>query len=81
MGRRSSPRAGASSNDAQLRPSSPTSPELFPKFRPFLAYVSERERLPGRGSRSMRPPLSSAFIEKYSMFSCSPEEADDDAPL
>jgi MoxR-like ATPase len=69
------------SNDAQLKAQLPTSPELFPKFRPFLAYVTEREQLPPGILPVDAAATEFGLLEKYSMFSCSPEEADDDAPL
>jgi Mg-chelatase subunit ChlI len=53
----------------------------FPKFQPFVAYVAERE--------TVVPPLrpidmavnSFRLLEQYSLFSCSEEESDDDAPV
>ncbi|MCI4357696.1 MAG: ATP-binding protein [Thermoplasmata archaeon] len=68
-------------NDAQLRSQLPSSPELFPKFRPFLAYVSQRERLPDSANAVDAAAAEFGLLDKYSVFSCSPEEADDDAPL
>ncbi|HEV2166077.1 MAG TPA: ATP-binding protein [Thermoplasmata archaeon] len=68
-------------NDAQLRSQLPGSPELFPKFRLFLAYVSQRERLPSPASAVDAAATEFGLLEKFSVFSCSPEDADDDAPL
>ena len=53
----------------------------FPKFRQFMAYVADRER----PTDPVRPvdAASNAFalLERYSLFSCTEEEADDDAPV
>lgn len=69
------------SGDAQLRGQLAASPELFPKFRTFAAYVAQRERLPSSLTAVDAAAAEFGLLEKYSMFSCSSEEADDDAPL
>jgi len=67
-------------DDATLRAQAATDTTVFPKFRTFVQYVSDRERpIPSL------PPMDVAanifrILEEYSLFSCK-DEADDDAPL
>lgn len=58
----------------------PSAP-VFPKFRAFVTYVGNRER-----PRSPVRPADAAvaafsLLERFSLFSCTGEEADDDAPV
>ena len=50
---------------------------IFPKFRPFIAYVSEREKLPS----TIRPVDAAlgafGLLERYSLFTCGEGETDD----
>ncbi len=51
----------------------------FPKFRAFTAYVGERDRRP-REVRAVDAAIRTfELLERYSMFTCAAEEADDDA--
>lgn len=63
--------------DAQLIEQVAQSGTLFPKFRPFVTYVAEREQVPA----SVRPVdaavASFGLLERYSLFSCGDDEADD----
>jgi MoxR-like ATPase len=53
----------------------------FPRFRAFTAYVGERGRRPA-GLRPADAAVGTfALLERYSMFTCQGEEADDDARL
>ncbi len=68
-------------SDAALTDQAASGGDLFPKFRPFVAFVSERERLPD-GIRPIDAALAEfGLLEKFSLFTCTPEGADDDAPL
>lgn len=53
----------------------------FPKFRPFVSFITEREA----PQAPVRPVDAAAtvfgLLEQYSVFSCGDAEADDDAPL
>ncbi len=66
-------------DDAELIEKVAGGSELFPKFRPFVTYVGERERVP----TSVRPVdaalASFGLLERYSLFSCAEEENDDAA--
>jgi MoxR-like ATPase len=67
--------------DAALKDQVAQGTSLFPKFRPFVTYVAEREH-----PRSPVRPVDAAaavfqLLERYSLFTCSGAEADDDAPL
>ncbi len=66
-------------NDAELIEKVAAGTDLFEKFRPFVSYVAERERVPP----SVRPvdAALAAFglLERYSLFSCAEEEGDDAA--
>jgi MoxR-like ATPase len=67
-------------DDAELRTQAATEPTLFPQFRTFARYVTERER-----PTPPLPPTDLAanifrLLEEYSLFSCMDED-DDDAPL
>ena len=54
---------------------------LFPRFRAFVTYVGGRER-PKDPVRPIDSAVSAfALLERFSLFSCSEEEADDDAPV
>jgi Mg-chelatase subunit ChlI len=67
--------------DAHLQEEVDTGSDVFGKFRTLLSFVQERERLP----ESVRPVQAAlaefSLLEKYSLFSCAGEEADDDATL
>jgi len=67
-------------DDAGLRVQVAGDGALFPRFRGFVGYVTQRER-PG----AQLPPVDAAvnvfrLLEEFSLFSCR-EEDDDDAPL
>jgi MoxR-like ATPase len=67
-------------DDAELRTQAATDTTLFPQFRTFVRYVTERER-----PATAVPPMDVAanifrLLEEYSLFSCKDED-DDDAPL
>ena len=67
-------------DDAELRGQAATDGPLFPQFRTFTRYVTERER-----PTTTLPPTDVAanvfrLLEEYSLFSCKDED-DDDAPL
>jgi MoxR-like ATPase len=67
-------------DDAELRAKSATDTTIFPQFRAFARYVSEREQPP----ESLAPADAGAnvfrLLEEYSLFTCKDED-DDDAPL
>jgi MoxR-like ATPase len=67
--------------DAALQAQVAGGSDLFPKFRPFVAFVGEREHLPPTARPIDAALAEFGLLEKYSLFSCAPEEADDDAPL
>jgi Mg-chelatase subunit ChlI len=68
-------------HDAHLTDEVATGGALFPKFRPFVAYVAERE-LPPESLRPVDAALAEfGLLEKFSLFTCGPEDMDDDAPL
>ncbi|HKV90234.1 MAG TPA: sigma 54-interacting transcriptional regulator [Thermoplasmata archaeon] len=53
----------------------------FPKFRAFTAYVGERGRRPP-GLRAVDAAVRTfELLERYSLFQCADEDADDDARL
>jgi Mg-chelatase subunit ChlI len=53
----------------------------FPKFRAFTAYVGDRGRRPA-GLRPVDAAVRTfELLERYSLFTCSEEDADDDARL
>ncbi len=53
----------------------------FAKFRPFVTYVSEREPAPA-GIEPLQAALSTFdLLERFSLFTCGPEDLDDDALL
>jgi len=67
-------------DDAGLRTEAGSQTALFPKFRSFARYVTEREP-----AASALPSLDAAanvfrLLEEYSLFTCAAED-DDDAPL
>ena len=67
-------------DDAALRAQAASDPTIFPKFRLFAQYVSDREHPP-----ATVPPLDLAanvfrILEEHSLFTCKDED-DDDAPL
>jgi MoxR-like ATPase len=69
------------SADAALKDQVAEGSTLFPKFRTFVTYVGDREH-----PRSPVRPVDAAtavfqLLERYSLFTCSGAEADDDAPL
>jgi hypothetical protein len=69
------------STDAALQAQVDAGPDGFGKFRTLVSFVQARERL----SEPVRPIQAAlaefSLLEKYSLFSCAGEEADDDAPL
>jgi hypothetical protein len=53
----------------------------FPKFRAFTSYVGERGRRPS-GVRPVDAAVRTfELLERYSLFTCAEEDADDDARL
>jgi MoxR-like ATPase len=67
--------------DAALQAQVDAGADVFGKFRTLVTFVQGRERLP-EGTRPLSAALAEfALLEKYSLFSCAGEEADDDAPL
>jgi Mg-chelatase subunit ChlI len=53
----------------------------FPKFQPFVAYVAEREHVVAP-TRPVDVAVNTfRLLEQYSLFTCSQEDADDDAPV
>ncbi len=67
-------------DDGQLRAQAATDSSIFPKFRTFAQYVTDREH-----PATQVPPLDVAanvfgILEEYSLFTCKDED-DDDAPL
>jgi MoxR-like ATPase len=68
-------------NDPALIDSIAAPGSEFPKFRAFTAYVGER----GRRPPGLRPVDAAVrtfeLLERYSLFTCSEEDADDDARL
>jgi len=68
-------------NDAALADSLDGGDTLFPRFRPFVTFVTERER-PGP---ALRPADAGravfSLLERFSLFTCEEEATDDDAPL
>lgn len=67
-------------DDAELRTQAASQATLFPKFRSFAGYVTERE--PGAESMASLDAAANVFrlLEEYSLFQCAAED-DDDAPL
>ncbi|MCI4335982.1 MAG: sigma 54-interacting transcriptional regulator [Thermoplasmata archaeon] len=63
--------------DAELIEQVAQGAAIFPKFRPFVTYVAEREHVPA----SVRPVdagvASFGLLERYSLFSCTEGETDD----
>ncbi len=65
--------------DALLQEQAREKTDLFPKFRLFTTYVVEREHPPA-AIVPLRAGLSAfALLEKYSLFNCAEEPADDGA--
>ncbi|MCI4339239.1 MAG: MoxR family ATPase [Thermoplasmata archaeon] len=67
-------------DDAELRTQAASDTTVFPQFRTFVRYVTEREH-----PATAVPPMDVAanifrLLEEYSLFSCKDED-DDDAPL
>jgi MoxR-like ATPase len=67
-------------DDAELRTQAASDTTVFPQFRTFVRYVTEREH-----PTTPVPPMDVAanifrLLEEYSLFSCK-DEVDDDAPL
>ncbi len=67
-------------DDAALLRQSASDPTVFPRFRAFARYVTERER-PGEGVAPFDAGASVfRLLDEHSLFACSNED-DDDAPL
>jgi len=67
-------------DDAELRSQLGTDGPLFPRFRSFARYVSDRES-PGTAASPADAAVNVfRLLEEFSLFSCR-EEDDDDAPL
>jgi hypothetical protein len=66
--------------DAELRTQAASGAAVFPKFRSFAGYVTERE--PAAASLPSLDAAANVFrlLEEYSLFKCAAED-DDDAPL
>ncbi|HEV2429305.1 MAG TPA: ATP-binding protein [Thermoplasmata archaeon] len=67
--------------DAQLIEEVHGTGSTFPRFRTFVRFVGDRGRLPAAVRPVDGAVAEFALLEKYSLFSCAGEEADDDAPL
>ncbi len=67
-------------DDAVLRTQATTDATLFPQFRTFARYVSERERPPSTLATADVAANVFRLLEEHSLFSCQDED-DDDAPL
>ncbi|MCI4368710.1 MAG: MoxR family ATPase, partial [Thermoplasmata archaeon] len=68
-------------SDAELIEKVAGGASLFPKFQPLITYVSERER-PGGLLRPVDAGVASfQLLDQFSLFTCSEEDANDDAPL
>jgi MoxR-like ATPase len=67
-------------DDAGLRVEAAKGGTLFPKFRSFAGYVTERE--PGASTLASLDAAANVFrlLEEYSLFTCAAED-EDDAPL
>ncbi|MGA7924230.1 MAG: ATP-binding protein [Thermoplasmata archaeon] len=65
-------------DDAAMRSQLASDGNLFPKFRPFVTYVSEREG-GGSGASSLDTAIGVFdLLERFSLFTCGPEELSDD---
>ncbi|MGC2034458.1 MAG: sigma 54-interacting transcriptional regulator [Thermoplasmata archaeon] len=65
--------------DAELRSQVGQGAPIFPKFQPFVLYVQDRDH-----GGSTLDPVDTALatfdlLERYSLFTCGPEDLDDDA--
>jgi MoxR-like ATPase len=67
-------------DDAELRAQAATDATLFPQFRSFARYVTERERPATPVPSTDVAANVFRLLEEYSLFSCKNED-DDDAPL
>ncbi|MGA9839782.1 MAG: sigma 54-interacting transcriptional regulator [Thermoplasmata archaeon] len=67
-------------DDAELRGQAAVDGPLFPRFRTFVRYVTERERPPSTVAPTDVAANVFRLLEEYSLFSCKDED-DDDAPL
>lgn len=67
-------------DDAALQAQAATDLTLFPQFRTFVRYVTERERATAAVSPQDVATNIFRLLEEYSLFSCKDED-DDDAPL
>ena len=65
--------------DAELIAQVAAGGALFPKFRPFVGYVAERERVPAAVRPVDAAVAAFGLLERYSLFSCAEEESDDAA--
>jgi Mg-chelatase subunit ChlI len=62
--------------DASLQARAQSEAELFPQFRLFLHYVTEREHPPAGISPWGAATSAFALLEKYSLFTCAEEPSD-----
>ncbi|HXW66709.1 MAG TPA: sigma 54-interacting transcriptional regulator [Thermoplasmata archaeon] len=67
-------------DDAEMRGQLAADGPLFPKFRPFVRYVADRERPPASLVPSDVAVHAFRLLEEHSLFTCTDED-DDDAPL
>jgi len=68
-------------SDAKLQSEVVDGSALFPRFQPFVTYVAENEH-PVAPVRPIDAAVNAfGLLERYSLFSCTDEEANDDAPV
>ncbi len=67
-------------DDAQIRSQAATDATIFPKFRIFAQYVSDREHPPAALASLDVAANVFRILEEHSLFTCKDED-DDDAPL
>ena len=65
--------------DAQLQAQAQGKSDLFPRFRSFVTHVQDREHPPASLGAWPAAVAEFALVEKYSLFSCAEEPADDGA--
>ncbi|MGA8542697.1 MAG: MoxR family ATPase [Thermoplasmata archaeon] len=67
-------------DDAELRAKAASDATIFPQFRTFARYVTDREQPPATLPSTDAAANIFRLLEEYSLFSCKDED-DDDAPL
>lgn len=68
-------------DDAELQAQVAAGAASFPRFQPFVSYVGERETVVAPVRPVDVAVTAFRLLEQYSLFSCSGEEADDDAAV